>query len=134
MARDVETNLVGVEGHAAEPQDMELASRMAAVLDNHYPGHAWAVHVDSEQGVANIFNWAVSFRYGYRLKLKDLLAPGKETANLRPVIMAGGEILERANMVRGAWKEGEYLVGTIDGVDPKRQKNIVGPDGEVIII
>ena len=124
--------LQGVQGHDVDLRDVDLARRMTEVLQHHYPGHAWAVFVDSEQGVANLFNWSVSFRYGYRLKLRDLHAPGKKQANLRPVIMAGGEILERAGMVRGAWREGELLAGGLDGVD--KHTNIVGPDGEVIVI
>jgi hypothetical protein len=94
-----------VEGSFRETADLALAKRLAEVLDKHYPGHAWAVNVDSEQGIATIRNLRLSGRWGFYLKLADL---GYEGGIEREATRAGGEILERYRMSRGRFKPDEY--------------------------
>lgn len=90
-------NIQAVDGH--EIGDVDLAYRSAEILNKHYPGHLWAVHVDSDCGMLYVRNLAFSSRYGYRLKLTRVYAdPG-----LHCIMVAGGEILERANAARGWW-------------------------------
>lgn len=60
-----------------------------------------------------IKNFSVSYKYGYTLHIAKL------DAKLNKVIRAGGEILERANMVRGASLN--LLPRFIDGVPDKHQ-------------
>ena len=98
--------------------EYELAGRAAELLCQHYPGHPWAVFVDSEQsgGVMYIYNWGVSFSYGYVLHLSTVYAD----PSLRCVIRAGGEILERAHLPRGH-RERDQVVRHIEGVPARHQ-------------
>jgi len=83
-----------------EVQDQLTAQQCAEVLNQHYPGHAWAVHVSSGQGLINIMNFNLSGKHGYRLKLSGLYS----WDDLRDRVMrAGGEILERAKLPRGSY-------------------------------
>jgi len=104
-----------VEGHPLG--DVLLAKRCAEALNRHYPGHLWAVHINDEAlgGVLVIRNLAVSFRYGYVLKLDRVY----NDPNLTCVMRAGGEILERARMSRGWW-DGEYATH-VEGIRPQDQ-------------
>ncbi len=80
-----------LEGVAQRRLEESTAKFVAETLDTEYSGHAWAVNV--EQGMANIFNMALSSTHGYRLFL-----PCSKAA----VLEAGGEILERFGLPRGA--------------------------------
>ena len=91
-----------LQTHADNPAatlaaDQNTARRLSRVLTQHYSGHAWAVHVDSAQGMAFVENWNLSTREGFRIRLKDVDAKGLE----RTAIWAGGEFLERFNVRRG---------------------------------
>ena len=103
--------------HRVEAADKELAMQAMQVLSKHYPGHLWAVHVNSEDqgGVMVIKNYRVSFMYGYILYLSTVYADPK----LKCVIKAGGEILERANMKRGLSERENATV--VDGVKSHHQ-------------
>ena len=95
-----------VEPHTAtDLYDFELSKQIADKLNKHYPGHLWAVNVNSgeSQGIANIFNFAISKRYGYVLHLTTL----QQDPKMACVIKAGGEILERADFIRGEAR-GDY--------------------------
>ncbi len=107
-----------VEPHtAADVYDFEMSKKIADKLNQHYPGHLWAVNVNSEQtaGVCNIFNFAISKRYGYVLHLSTL----QSDPNLNCVVKAGGEILERADFIRGEAR-GDYAKH-VEGVKSKHQ-------------
>lgn len=112
-----------VPGHRAELDDMLLAKRASDQLAKHYPNHLWGVNVDSEGGVMNIFAFNISGRYGFRLKLSTVYTD----PDLKCVMRAGGEILERAGMPRSYW-DGETLPFIIEGVKPHHQ-----PHGRMII-
>lgn len=118
--KDVETQISGVEGH--ELGDVKLAQRCADKLNEHYPDHLWAVHINDEDlgGVLIIRNLAVSFKYGYVLKLSRIYAD----PNLYCVVTAGGEVLERSKMIRGRWDGQEAT--HIDGVKPQHQPFVNG--------
>lgn len=79
--------------------DMLLAKDMADTLNAHYPGHLWGVGVDGSKGVAHIRNFGLSAQHGYTLRLVDNFSASDYKQR---VLMAGGEILERYNMRRGA--------------------------------
>lgn len=95
-----------IEPHSpGDLYDRETAARIANKLNQHYPGHMWAVNVNSVEtaGVVNIFNFAVSSKYGYVLHLSTV----QNDPTLKCVVKAGGEILERASFARGQAK-GEF--------------------------
>lgn len=98
--------------------DVALAKACADKLAEHFPGHPWAVHVNDEDGFGyvDIFNWAVSFMYGYRLTINMVY----DDPNLTCVLIAGGEILERAGMQLGAWdgKPAEHIEGVPEHHQP----------------
>jgi hypothetical protein len=109
------TTLHGVPYHTYGANEEILAKNAADLLNKHYPNHLWAVHVNSEEkgGVMVIKNFSISFRYGYVLHLNKL------DPEMKKVLMAGGEILERAKMKRGKWNG---LNAThIDGVKSSHQ-------------
>lgn len=94
-----------------EAQDMTMAKDIAETLFKHYPGYMWAVNVKS--GIALIKCLNISSLYGFVLKYKDI----KDDAGFRQkeVLRAGGELLERAKMNRGARQEGSKVL-TVDGI------------------
>src|SRR3990172_536913 len=103
------------DGHTYDGNDELLAKRCADMLNIHYPGYLWAVNVNSEWngGVVIIKNYSISYKYGYTLHIAKL------DAKLKKVLMAGGEILERARMARSQHKGG--MPHFIDGVPDKHQ-------------
>lgn len=109
----ITTHLHGVPFHSYGANEEILAKNAADMLNRHYPGHLWAVHVNTEQGVLVIKNFAMSFRYGYILHLNKL------DADLKKVLRAGGEYLERAKMKRGHWNG--VIAKHVDGMPDKHQ-------------
>lgn len=103
------------DGHTHTACDEILAKRASELLNRHYPGYLWAVNVNSEEkgGVMFIKNFSISYRYGYTLHIEKL------DNKLNKVVMAGGEILERARMKRGTWNGSNPHY--IDGVKDKHQ-------------
>lgn len=85
-------------------RDIELAKELSGVLQKHYPGHLWAVNVDGAQGVATIKNFKLSGDWGFLLHLNLFSASEYE----RRIVMAAGELLERYNLSRGFFRQGEY--------------------------
>ncbi len=90
--------------NAIPADDQILAFDIAATLNRHYPGHRFGVNVDSRTGIATIaheLDILDGNGMGYVIKLDTLKSdPGRRTA-----IMAGGEILERRNIARGAKRD-----------------------------
>ena len=82
----------------------EWAKRIAEALHTHYPSHAWGVSVDSHGGIAQIYNLRLSGRWGFIIKLKDLF----HDTDMKRVIRAGGELLERYKMKRGTFDAVAY--------------------------
>jgi len=109
------TEFRGEPGHAVERQDVVLAKNAADLLEKHYPGYLWAVHVDSEGGVMNVKNHRISYKYGFRLMLKDVY----QDPGLKCVVRAGGEMLERARLARAGDKGVE--VTHVEGIRAQDQ-------------
>ncbi|MFA5137347.1 MAG: hypothetical protein WC279_14145 [Sulfurimonas sp.] len=74
-------------------QEKAWAKRIGDHLHRYYPGHLWAVGV--EHGVAKIYNLLLSGRWGFQIALKDI------DAEMRVIMRAGGEVLERYRQKRG---------------------------------
>ncbi len=111
-------DLYSIDENTYTLQDEMMAKRAVELLNKHYPGYRWAVNVNSlaTGGVMIIKNFTVSYRYGYTLHLDKL------DAKFKKVKMAGGEILERANLARGqneGW-DPEYIDGVLDKHQPQR--------------
>ncbi|MGH2721615.1 MAG: hypothetical protein ACRDJO_08435 [Actinomycetota bacterium] len=94
-----------VEGSFQDTADLAMAKRLAEVLDKHYPGHTWAVNVDSKQGIATVQNLRLSGRWGFYLKLRDLTYHDEIE---REAMRAGGELLERYGLQRGRFRQSQY--------------------------
>lgn len=107
----ITTELQRVPGHSYDANDVILAKNAADKLNQHYPGHLWMVHVNSEGGVMIIKNMAVSPDWGYILHINKI------DPEMKRVMNAGGELLERGWMKRGAWN-GQYAK-EVEGI-PKR--------------
>ena len=81
--------------------EVKIAQDIAEKLNKHYPGHMWGVNADVNNGITTIQAVELSTEYGYLLHLADL------DIDLKCVVRAGGEILERFRVKRGAHKESE---------------------------
>lgn len=99
--------LTGLDDFAASSSSLDylLAKDIGDTLHNHYPGHLWAIEVDGPNGVAHIRDLLVSGRMGYTLKLVNMYSYSDFK---KDVIRAGGEILERYRLSRGAFNEAQY--------------------------
>lgn len=113
----MEIDIMPPDSGKAIMDDYRLSKQVADVLCEHYPGYAWLVRVQSESGVCLIkcaqINSVLSesMTPSMVLHLKNMTDP---TITRRKVIMAGGELLERAAMIRGRWR-GE-LPTHVDGL------------------
>ncbi len=100
------SQLIDVEDAQLNANDMLLAKRMAETLTTHYPGHIWAVNVDSRPtvGIATVMNMRLSGKWGFVLHLKDLYTD----PDLKSVMRAGGELLERYRLKVGRFNPDQY--------------------------
>lgn len=90
------------EDIARRNADIAMATQVAQVLHQHYRGHYWSVSVDSKQGVCLIWIPTLMRHWKYVINLsRDELTPAA-------VIKAGGEVLERHNLPRGALNVDRY--------------------------
>ena len=80
-----------------------IAKEVAETLNKHYQGHAWAVNADVMQGIVRVHNLNLSGEWGFILKMDELL---NDSTN-KTIVKAGGELLERFNMSRGAFSQHE---------------------------
>ena len=92
-------------------QDIGLAKDIGETLHAAYPGHLWAVTVVS--GVATVKDLYISSTWGMLLHYDNI--KGDAGARKKAIIMAGGELLERANLRRGKYT-GDY-VPALEGAD-----------------
>lgn len=94
--------MIEISGEAAGAvADYDTAKKIAETLNKHYPGHLWGVTASQETGVATIMNLRLSGRWGFIVKLSDIL----HDPSLKKVIQAGGEILERYKVSRGVFDQ-----------------------------
>lgn len=84
------------------PLDEDLAQSIRRKLYEHYPGWAWTVEIPPNQGVVIIRNLDADprGRYGYLVKLARVYCD----PDLKSVMRAGGEFLERYRLRRAAYK------------------------------
>jgi hypothetical protein len=74
-----------------------LAKNVGEHLHRHYPGHLWAVNVGG--GVVTVQNLSLSGKWGFRIFENEI------DPDYKCVMRAGGELLERFNLRRGAARD-----------------------------
>lgn len=86
------------EGFVDHPSDLQVGAGtelvckdIADLLVKHYPGFQWAIQPSEFGGVFNIYCLNFSGRYGYRIRMADIVNDAKR----REAVRAGGEILKR---------------------------------------
>ncbi len=95
----------------SDQQDIPAADRVLMVaiynkLQEHYPGHPWRVTADHEQGYAAVLLQyfaglpRYSDKFGFRLFTSTL----NSDPDLRSVVRAGGELLERFGLSRHVYR------------------------------
>ncbi len=98
-------NLITSPGEVdKEFKQLKHAKNCFEVLQQHYPGWAWAIGISDCGSMTDIRNHNISGSRGYRLHTRRLSGD----ALSQSVIKAGGEILERAKMSRGRFNEEKY--------------------------
>lgn len=109
MERDIK---IIEEGNIEEVLDMQKAQEVGDTLQRTYPGHMWMV---AFQGSALVVkNLAISTHYGFIIKHHDSFSASDLA---RKAVLAGGELLERAGMKRGAWNG--QMAQKLEGSDPR---------------
>ena len=86
-----------------ELANFTISKTVGDCLEKRYPGHAWGVQGNVETGIVHVYNLNLSGQWGFVIKMDDLL----NDPNMKCVIMAGGEVLERYNLSRSGLKETE---------------------------
>jgi hypothetical protein len=87
-----------------ENSQMEMIAKLAAqTLSIHYPAHLWMVGWAPGMTLV-IKNMAMDARYGFTI---DAGRAASVSQLEHAVMLAGGELLERMGMKRGAWN-GEF--------------------------
>jgi len=114
--------VVSPEDCGTEISDIDFSRRIAFVLMAVYPRYHWLVNTDGKNGVVTIrcgeINAEVNANRlpGMVLHLKNL---SDYSIARRKIVMAAGELLERANLKRGPW-DGQ-TVKKVDGLKPQHQ-------------
>ena len=98
------------EGLLLDPRQLDmsgasvtLAKNVGDTLHHHYPGYLWGVEVDENGGVVKVLNLTLSGKWGFIMKIQDLVLAD----DMRKVMRAGGEILERYRLKRRGRRDGE---------------------------
>lgn len=76
--------------------DLVLCRNVAEALNQHYPGHLWAVE-PPHGGVLSVRDLSLSGEYGFHIKIPDIYS-ASELAKI--AMRMGGELLERYNVAR----------------------------------
>jgi hypothetical protein len=107
--------------------DIAICERVSEDLAKHYPGHPWAIGANHETG----FLWIHLAYPDNRMRTADALGgasfgiPGwgihikslKSKYDWNKVMKAGGELLERYGIARGAYRDGDWQKAKEHGMD-----------------
>jgi hypothetical protein len=107
-----------MDGVIVDPQDQAICELVGNALSKFYPGHEWLVEADRRKGMIDIRNLDLHGGKGFRLKMSGA-ASVSELEHL--AMQAGGELLERANVARGAMTE-----NTLHEINYNRQHDARG--------
>lgn len=98
------TDIVTAAAIANMRRENEIAKSVAELLQSLYPDHQWAVNADLHGGVVHIYNLNLSGKWGFLMKIKDVVEDGWK----KKIRDAGGELLERYRLRRGRLNQAEY--------------------------
>ncbi len=97
-----------------ESKQMEMMAKLAAQnLSKHYPNHWWMVGWAPGMTLV-VKHGGADGRYGYTV---DAGKAATISEFEHAVMIAGGELLERMGMRRGAW-DGEVMGAAYEGMNP----------------
>lgn len=99
---------------ADDNRDDAMAGDVATALLEAYPGHPW--HIRVAKGMLVIKHMKLSAKIGVARRYDRLT--WDSNARKREVVMAAGELLERAGLTRGRVIEGEFAK-VVEGVKDK---------------
>lgn len=88
---------------ATSANDMIMIKNTLEVLGRKYPNHPWAVRIDG--GILEVKNAGAHGTMGFALPIKSMVGDYS-----KKVLMAGGELLERFRIRRGAAKGEDYAL------------------------
>lgn len=89
-------------GVVVDPMDQQICEHAGQVLQQHYPGFEWLVEADRRKGFVDIRNIDLCGGKGWRIKMAGMTTSSDFE---RQVMLAAGELLERAGLARGAKTE-----------------------------
>lgn len=112
MVNDIAEQCIVEATDLNEVLHMEKAKEVGDTLNRHYPNHLWAV--SWQGGVLVVKNLAISSHYGFQINYGDSFS-ASDLAKM--AVTAGGELLERAGMARGAWNGA--FAEKLEGSDPR---------------
>lgn len=98
--------------------DQDICVAVGETLDQHYPGHPWRIGCDLDAGsiVIELGYPAPSVpgqaTFGYLLHPQTLMGPNGQ----RRVMQAGGELLERYRLARGAATVDSAVAAAVNGL------------------
>lgn len=116
------TTLLNESSGLTAARDMAMCKAVADTLERHYPGHAFMIGCDHEQGMLHVqlpyadlatAQGRKEGQYGYCVKIGDL----NSDPSLSLVVKAGGEMLERYRLARGKYREGDRERAMAGGLD-----------------
>lgn len=118
-----------VESMAASANLINLVKSAGDTLERHYPGWLWMIRPDEHGGVCDFFSLLLSGSLAYTLHIPTM----QNDPNLKCVVRAGGEILERFGFKRGPysteeWHRREQTLGQfipdVSGLSPEMIRTI----------
>ena len=114
---DIQT--VDISSYDEETVQMEAMAKTACqILCDMYPDHLWTVGWMPGMALC-VKNMAIPGNYGFTI---DCLKIATASEFKRLVREAGGELLERCGMTRGAW-DGQFATH-LEGSDPRHFQTI----------
>lgn len=81
-------------------RDEQTAMRVGAHITSHYPNVLFRVAVDSPNGIIRLFHPLLPAKWGYTVHLREF----NSDPSMRCITRACGELLERFNIPRGAYR------------------------------
>jgi hypothetical protein len=86
--------------------DMHLTRRIAAVVEEHYPGHPWLIEVSHRQGIVRL---SIPALMGGQNCYVVHIGALKSDPGMRAIRRGCGEILERYRIPRSGFRPAEFL-------------------------
>lgn len=98
-----------------------ICAEVGKTLESHYPGYDWWVECKIPSGLVSVRNMNIDGEFGFVIHLARLVHDN----DLKVVVDAGGEILERCNLPRGPKPE------VLTGLERGLRGDVINTDKEV---